>query len=149
MRRDIKRLNGPEAIPATGQWNDVGKIGLALGDGVFELLGAAQPISRVFHAGRAGRRASERMRRTPGTEFKGVASRGQESRYLFQELTTGGREDPGRNLRGGLAPALVSLNEALKLIFERSAGRSRIGFSDNPSELLSAFRYAGEVSARF
>ena len=149
MRRDIERLDRPKAIPATRQRNDVREIGVALGNGVFELLGAGQPISRIFHAGRAGGSAPERMRRTTGTELKCAATRGQKSGYLFQELATGGRQDPGRNLRGGLAPAIVILNEALKPIFERSIGRSRIGFSDNPSELLSAFRYAWEVSARF
>ncbi len=149
LRRDIERLNRPEAIPATSQWNDVGKIGLTLGDGILEVLGAAQPIGRVFDAGRSGGCASKRMRRTTGPEFKCAAARGQESGYLFQEPATGSRKDPGRHLRGGLTPAMVFLNEALKPNFERSFGRSRIGFSDNPSELLSAFRHAWEVSARF
>jgi hypothetical protein len=59
LRRDIERLNRPETIPATGQRNDVGEIELALGDGVFELLGAAQPISRIFDAGRSRKSAPE------------------------------------------------------------------------------------------
>ena len=40
-------------------------------------------------------------------------------------------------------------DEALQLIFEAGIGGSRIGFSDNLSELLSPFRSASAVSARF
>jgi hypothetical protein len=89
------------------------------------------------------------VRGTARTKFKCAAPRRQKRGNLFQKSATRRRKDPGRNFRGGLSPVIVFLNEALQLIFERSICRSQIGFSDNPSELLSAFRYASEVSARF
>ena len=145
--RTLKMMG--EDIPAARQRNDIGKIGLSLGDCALELLSPVQPIGRVLDTGRSTRSAPERMGGTSRTKFKGATPGGEKGSDLLQKLAARGRKDPGGNLRGGLTPALVGLNEALKLTFERSIGRSRIGFSDNPSELLSAFRHAFEVSARF
>lgn len=149
LGRDIEGFDGAEAVPTARQGNDAGKIGLSLGDRTFELLSPAQPICRVFDAGRPGGSAPKRVGGTSRAKFEGAAARGQKSRDLFYKAATRRWKDPGRNLGGGLTFAFVVLNEALKLTFERSICGRRIGFSDNPSELLSAFRYAFEVSARF
>ena len=146
---DIKGLDGAEAIPAAREWDDVGKISFSPRDPAFQLLGSAQPIRRVFDTSCRGRMAPERMRGTAGAKLEGAAPCRQKSRDFLQKLAAGGRENPGRNFGGVLIAVIVVLNEALKLTLERSIGRSRIGFSDNPSELLSAFRHASEVSARF
>ena len=149
MRRDIERLDGPEAIPTTRERNDIGKIALSLGDRTFELLGPTQPIPGVFNTGRPGGSAPERVGGPAGTKLESTAPNRQKSGHLFQKPAARRRKNPSRNLAIGLTSRFVVLNEALELAFQRSIGRSRIRFSDNPSELLSAFRHAREVSARF
>ena len=84
-----------------------------------------------------------------GAEFKGSAADGQKRRYFFQEFATPRRKNPGRNFFGGLGSAVGFVDEALQLIFKLGIGGSRVGFSDNLSELLSPFRSALAVSARF
>jgi hypothetical protein len=142
LRRDIEGFDGPEPVPATREWNNRGKICLALFDLVLEFFRAIQPIRRIFDACRGGRGATKRIRGAARAEFKSTAACRQKRRHLFKETTAQWRKDPGRSL-GGAILAAIFLNEALKLSFER------IEISDNPSELLSAFRGAIAVSAPF
>ena len=86
---------------------------------------------------------------TARTEFERGAAGGKKSRYLFQESTAARRKNPSGNFCDVLGSAVVFVDEALQLIFKGGIGRSRVGFSDNLSELLSPFRSAFAVSARF
>ena len=70
-------------------------------------------------------------------------------RYLFEKFAAARRKNPGGNFGAGLGSAVELGDEALQLIFEAGIGGSRVGFSDNLSELLSPFRSAPAVSARF
>src|SRR5947209_8610781 len=84
-----------------------------------------------------------------GTKLESSRARRQETGYFFQKPATVRRKNPGRNFFGGASGAVVFLDKALQLIFEGGICRSQVGFSDNLSELLSPFRSASAVSARF
>jgi hypothetical protein len=149
LRRDIERLDRPKAIPAAGQRHDSGKIRSSFWDRAFELLCPAQPVRGIFDARRAGRVTPQRMRGAAGTKLKGSGTGREESSYFFQKPAAPQRKNPGRSFFGGSSGAIVFLDEALQLVFKRGICRSQVGFSDNLSELLSPFRSASAVSARF
>jgi hypothetical protein len=149
LRPDIEGLDGPEAIPASRQRDDIGKIGLTFGDRSFELFGPAQPIRGVFDAGRSCRSAAEGMGRAARSKLESGASGWKKSGYLLEEAAALGRKDPGWHLVGRRSGGVVSRDEAFQLSFEIGIGGSGVRFSDNLSELLSPFRFAFAVSARF
>ena len=88
------------------------------------------------------------MSRPPRSEFKGGALVRQERRDLFEKLAAQRWKNP-RGRFGERLIAFIFPNEARELIFKRSVRLSGIRFSDNPSELLSAFRGADAVSVPF
>ena len=78
--------------------------------------------------------------------------RGRHKLHRFAD--TGLEKCVGCSLCAAACPAdcirVVELgDETLQLIFKAGIGGSRVGFSDNLSELLSPFRSAPAVSARF
>ena len=89
------------------------------------------------------------MSGTARPEFESGAARRKQGGYLFEEFATARRKNPGGNFFGTAGRALKIVDKPLQLIFERGIGRSRVEFSDNLSELLSPFRFAGAVSVRF
>jgi len=149
LRQDIERFDRAEAIPATRERHDSGKIGVPFRDPVFQALGPREVIAGIFNARRARRGAAERMRGTARTELEREMSGGKEGRYAFEEFAASRGKNPGGNFCGRTGSAVVFVDEALQLIFKDGIARSRIGFSDNLSELLSPFRFASAVSARF
>ncbi len=149
LRRDIKRLDWTEPIPASRQRHDVGKIGRAFADSIFELFGPAQPVGGVFDAGGSGGVTAERVSRASGSELEGGASRREKSGYLLEKPAALRRQDPGRNFIGRRCGSIGPRDEAVQLSFEIRIGGSVVRFSDNLSELLSPFRFASAVSARF
>jgi hypothetical protein len=148
LRGDVKRLNRAQAIPAARQRNDLGIIGPAFRDRSFQLFRAAQPTAGILDAGRGGRNAAQRVGGASGAELKGAAVVRQERGGLLEKLTAQGRKNP-RGSFSRLIGALVFLDQPIEMIVERSMSLSGIGFSDNPSELLSAFRDAVAVSVPF
>lgn len=149
LRGDIERFDRPEAVPAASQRNDFRKIRLAFRDPSLELLRTAEPIRGVLDAGRRDGRAPEGVGGAPRTEFKRTASRRQKRRDLLEKPAARERKNPRRSFAGRLRRFVIFLDELRQPSFERSVGRSQIGVSDNPSELLSTFRHVSEVSARF
>jgi hypothetical protein len=149
LRRDIKRLDGTEPIPASRQRQHVGIIGGAFGDGVFKLFRPAQPIGGIFDAGRSRGGSAERMSGAARPKLEGCASGGKKRDYFLEKATALRRKNPGRNFIGRRCGAVVSRDEAFQLGFEIGIGGSVVRFSDNLSELLSPFRFAFAVSARF
>jgi len=149
LRRDIKRLDRAEPIPASRQRHDVGKIGPAFADGIFELFGPAQPVGGVFNAGGSGRVATERMRRPPGSKLERGASLREKSGYFLEKPAALRRKDPGRNFIGRGCGGIGPRDEAVQLGFEIRIGGGVVRFSDNLSELLSPFRFASAVSVHF
>jgi len=148
LRGNVERLDRPKTVPATSQRNDLGMIRFAALNRLVQLFSARQPVRRIFDTGCAGGNTAQRMGRASRTEFERRAPGRQERGYLFEEPATVGRENPCRNVAGG-GLAVVRLNETVQLRFERGICGSLVGFSDNPSGLLSAFRDAVAVSARF
>jgi len=142
LAHDVKGLDRAKPIPAARQGNDFRIILVPFCHGVLELFGPAEPVGRILDACGGRNRAAQRMSGMPGTKLKRTASRGQECRHFFQKAAAQWRENPGGRI-GGLRLGVIFFNQSLKLTFER------IGISDNPSELLSAFRGARAVSARF
>jgi hypothetical protein len=59
------------------------------------------------------------------------------------------RKNPGRDFIGGRSGGVVSRDETFQLDFEIGIGGRVERISDNLSELLSPFRFAFGVSARF
>jgi hypothetical protein len=149
LRRDIKRLDRTEAIPASRQRHDVGKIRRAFANSIFELFGPAQPIRRVFNARGSGGVTAERMGRTSGPELERGASRRDKGGYLLEKAAASRRKDPGRNFIGRGRGSIGPRDKAVQLDFEIRIGGSVVRFSDSLSELLSPFRFASAVSARF
>lgn len=86
---------------------------------------------------------------TAGPEFESGTAGRKKSGYLFEEFAAARRKNPGGNLFGVAGRALEVVDKPLQLICESGIGRSLVEFSDNLSELLSPFRFAGAVSARF
>lgn len=148
LRRDIEGLNRPKPVPATGQRDDRRIIRVALGRGVFELLGSVQPIGGILDARRPRGSAPKRMSRAAGTELEGRAASGKKGGYFLEKAAALRRKDPGRDFLGRRGGGVVARDEAFQLDFESSIGRV-VRFSDNLSELLSPFRFASGVSARF
>ena len=146
---DIKGLDRPKPIPAAGQGNHFRKIVLAFRNRVRQFFGAAQPVRRILDAGRGSQGATKRMGRTARTKFERRASCGQQSGHFLEKPATGRWQNPGRNLGVGARLRVVLLDETVELRFQRRFSGRLGGFSDNPSELLSPFRYAFAVSARF
>jgi hypothetical protein len=146
---NIERLDRPETVPAAGQGHDIGEIRIALRSGPFQLFGPTQPIRGIFDAGGAGGSAPQGMGGTAGTKLESHGPGRQKGRYFFQEAATPRRKNPGRDFIGCASGAIVFVNKTLQLVFKGGICRSEVGFSDNLSELLSPFRSASAVSARF
>jgi len=149
LLQNVERFDRSQTIPAASQRHDAGVIRISFRDGAFQGLGPRQIIGGIFNARRPRGRAAKGVGGAPGTEFKRFASGGKQRRYFFQEFAAVRRKNPGGNFRNSLGSVVVFGDETLQLIFEVGIGGSRVGFSDNLSELLSPFRFARAVSARF
>ena len=142
-------MDRAKAIPASRQRHDVGKIGRAFADSIFELFGPAQPVGGVFNTGGSGGVTAKGMGRASGSELESGASLREKSGYFLEKPAALRRQDPGRNFISRRCGGIGPRDEAVQLGFEVRIGGSGVRFSDSLSELLSPFRFASAVSARF
>jgi hypothetical protein len=149
LRQDVERFDRAEAVPATRKRNNAGKIRIAFRDPILQAFGPGQVIGGIFDARGATRGAAKRMSGTARTELERQMSGGKQSCYAFKEFAASRRKNPGGNFSVRSGSAVVFVDEPLQLIFKGGIIRRQAGISDNLSELLSPFRFAGAVSARF